>query len=121
MTAVALGLYMLRYVCTFLFKFNITTYWICIETSRKEKFTHYTDLSNQFIFIPVASETSGVIGKFGLDLIHKIGSKIAEATNEKRATSYFIQRLSVCIQKGNAVSILGTIKESKNLCEIFYI
>lgn len=89
--------------------------------AERKKFTHYIDLSNQFIFIPVASETSAVIGKIGLDLIKKIGSKIANVTNEKRSTSYLIQRTSVAIQEGNAASILGTIKESKNLREIFYL
>lgn len=89
--------------------------------AEREKITKYNDLLNQFIFVPVATKTSGVIGKVGLELIQKIGSKIADVTNENKSTSYLIQRISVAIQKGNAASILGTIQESKNLSEIFYI
>lgn len=91
------------------------------KQAESKKIRHYNDLANQFIFIPIATETSGVIGKIGLKLIKKIGSKIAEITNEKRATSYLIQRISVAIQKGNAASIMGTIPPSKNLGEIFYL
>ena len=85
------------------------------------KIDHYSHLASQFIFIPVATETSGVFGKLGLELIKKIGSKITEYTNEKRATSYLIQRISIAIQKGNVASILGTIPPSKDLSEIFYL
>ena len=85
------------------------------------KISHYSDLADQFIFIPVATETSGVIGKLGLDLIKKIGSKITEATNEKRATSFLIQRISIAIQKGNVASIFGTIPQSEDLKEMFYL
>ncbi len=44
----------------------------------RRKINQYSDLSEQFIFIPVATETSGVIGKIGLDFIKNVGSKIAE-------------------------------------------
>ena len=91
------------------------------EKAERKKIDHYNQLANQFIFIPVASETSGIIGKLGLKLIKKIGSKITEVTNEKRSTSYLIQRCSIVIQKGNAASILGTIKPSQNLSEMFYL
>ena len=91
------------------------------KQAERKKFNHYKDLAARFCFVPVATETSGVIGKYGLDLIKKIGSKIAEATKEKRSTSYLIQRISIAIQRGNAASILGTVPPSKNLGEIFYI
>src|ERR1700761_5130964 len=91
------------------------------EKAERKKIDYYNQLANQFIFIPVASETSGIIGKLGLKLIKKIGSKITEVTNEKRSTSYLIQRCSIVIQKGNTASILGTIKPSQNLSEIFYL
>lgn len=86
-----------------------------------KKFDHYIHLTSQFIFIPVAVETSGVFGKLGLELINKIGSKISEYTQEKRARSYLIQRISIAIQKGNVASIMGTIPPSKDLSEIFYL
>lgn len=91
------------------------------ERAERRKIDHYSDLAHQFVFIPVATETSGVFGKLGMDLIKKIGSKITDATNEKRATSYLIQRISIAIQKGNVASILGTIPSGKDLTEIFFL
>ena len=91
------------------------------KEAEKRKIDHYKDLSHQFVFIPVAAETSGVIGKLGLDLVKKIGTMIADKTGEKRSTMYLLQRISIAIQKGNAASILGTIPPSKDLSEIFYV
>ncbi len=91
------------------------------KKAEQRKIHHYNDLANQFIFIPVATETSGVIGEIGLKFIKAIGSKIAEVTGEKRSTSFLIQRISISIQKGNVASIMGTIPPSMNLREIFYL
>lgn len=91
------------------------------KQAEDEKYRHYSNLMDQFKFIPVASETSGIIGKVGLKLLKNIGSKIKEATSEKRATSYLIQRIAVAIQRGNVASILGTIPKSKDLGEVFYL
>jgi hypothetical protein len=41
------------------------------KQAEDHKFHHYSDLMSQFIFVPIATETSGVIGKCGLDLIKK--------------------------------------------------
>lgn len=89
--------------------------------AEKLKYQKYNDLMDTFLFIPVASETSGIIGSAGLALLKKIGSMISQITHEKRATSYLFQRISVAIQRGNVASIMGTIPPSKNLREIFYL
>lgn len=94
--------------------------WAASQAEDK-KFDLYSELMSQYIFVPIATETSGVIGKCGLDLIKKIGSKITERTHEKRATSYLIQRLGLVIQRGNVASVLGTLPPSKNLNEIYYL
>lgn len=91
------------------------------KQAENKKIDHYSDLANQFIFVPIATETTGIFGKLALELVKKIGSKIEMATNEKRSTSYLIQRISIAIQKGNVASIMGTIPQSKNLKEIFYL
>lgn len=85
------------------------------------KIKKYSHLREQFTFIPIAVETSGVFGKLGLKLLKEIGSKITEITKEKRATSYLFQRMGIAIQRGNVASILGTIPPSKNLSEFYYL
>ena len=53
--------------------------------------------------------------------IKNIGKKIQDLTGEKRATFYLFQSISVAIQRGNAASVLGTVKPGKKLDEIFYL
>ena len=52
-------------------------------------------------------------------LIQSIGRKVAEATGEKRSTSFIFQRVSMAIQRGNASCVLGTVPRSEGLEEIF--
>ena len=55
----------------------------------------------------------------GSKLIQSIGRKVAEATGEKRSTSFIFQRVSMAIQRGNASCVLGTVPRSEGLEEIF--
>ena len=71
--------------------------------------------------VPIAVETFGAWGPEGLQLIKNIGKKIQDLTGEKRATFYLFQSISVAIQRGNAASVLGTVKPGKKLDEIFYL
>ena len=54
-------------------------------------------------------------------MIKTIGSKIQNLTGEKRSTFFLFQSISMAVQRGNAASILGTVKSSEKLDEIFYL
>ena len=71
--------------------------------------------------VPVAVETFGAWGSEGARLIKTIGGKIQALTGEKRATFFLFQSISMAIQRGNAASILGTVKPGDKLDEIFYL
>lgn len=53
--------------------------------------------------------------------IDELGKQITQRTNEKRSTVYLKQRISIDIQRGNAISVLGTIPSTESLDEIFYL
>jgi hypothetical protein len=89
--------------------------------AEERKSKKYENLINDFIFIPVAIETSGIWGPQALKLIHEIGKKIRIATGEARSTSYLIQRISIAIQRGNAASILGATPQLRGLEEVYYV
>ena len=55
--------------------------------------------------MPVGIETFGAYGPQAIKLITQIGKKIQEATGEKLSTFYIKQRISMAIQKGNAVCV----------------
>ena len=74
------------------------------------KRTKYPDLVRRYRFEPVAIETSGVFGPSSRNIIFEIGKRISEKTGDKRETMWLKQRLSIVIQKGNALSIISSAK-----------
>ena len=89
--------------------------------AEQRKLTHYNELSQNYTVIPVATETMGCWGKMGLKFIKELGARIAESTGEDRSTSFLFQSLGMAVQRGNAMSVLGTIPNLRDLQEIFYL
>ena len=85
------------------------------EDREKKKIDKYKNLSDHYHFVPVGAETYGAFGPEGLKLLKKIGSKIREATGEKRSTFFLIQSISMSIQRANAACIIGTAPSSEGL------
>ena len=63
----------------------------------------YPQLVADFEFVPVAVETSGIIGSAGCSLLTDIGRRISRAINDPRQMSYIFQQISVAIMRGNAL------------------
>ena len=86
------------------------------------KCTKYNYLGAMYNFVPVAVETLGSFGESANNFIRVIGRKITAITGEERATDFLRQRLSVAIQRGNAVCVLATAEAMVgNLDDIFYL
>jgi hypothetical protein len=62
------------------------------------------------VFIPLALETLGPINSAGLNFISDMGRHLTSATGEQRETSYLFQRLSITIQRFNAVAFSGSFR-----------
>ena len=73
----------------------------------------YSALDNTHIFFPVNIETSGVMNQMAVDLVSEIGRRISSVTEDTRETTFLFQRLSVALQRGNAVSFLATFANSE--------
>ena len=71
--------------------------------------------------IPIAVETFGAWGPEGANFIKNLDQKIQSLSGEKKSTFYLFQSISMAVQRGNAASILGTVKSEKQLDEIFYL
>ena len=50
------------------------------------------------------------LNKLYKNIIHEIGRRITERSGDKRETLWLKQRLSIAIQKGNALSIVSSAK-----------
>ena len=65
----------------------------------------YSQLVADLEFVPVAVETSGIIGSAGCSLLTDIYRRISRATNDPRQMSYIFQQTSVAIIRGNALAM----------------
>ena len=71
----------------------------------------YPQLVADFEFVPVAVETSGIIGSAGCSHLTDIGRRISRATNDPRQVSYIFQQISVAIIRGNALAITASSRK----------
>jgi len=77
------------------------------EAAAERKTNKYTSLA-QHLFIPVAAETMGAINKDDMDFLSDLGRRITQSTDVHREGAFLFQRLSMLIQRYNAVAVLGT-------------
>jgi len=61
------------------------------------------DLGARYIFEPTAAETLVVFNASARHLLADLGRRISINTGEARETSYLFQRISVLVQRFNAV------------------
>ena len=84
------------------------------ERAKARKYAH---LDHAYRFQPVAFETCGTIGPESLPFLRELGRRLRSATGEPNSYIYLIQRLSVAIQVGNSISVLGTLPNISNYFE----
>ena len=73
------------------------------EAAAKRKEEKYTDIACSYHFFPIAFETFGPINQVGTDFISALGHRISCNTDDPRDTFFLFQRLSVAIQRFNAI------------------
>ena len=78
------------------------------EFAAEKKVAKYALLSDHYIFQPIAFETLGPVNQTALNFIGSLGLKSQASSGDSRSGSFLWQRLSVVIQRYNAVCLLGT-------------
>ena len=61
------------------------------------------------------------MGPSSLKFVKELGGRIALSNGEPRSTNYLLQSLGMAIQRGNAMSIVGTLPSQRKLDEIYYL
>ena len=56
-----------------------------------------------------------------LKFLTDLGKELIAHTGEKRSGFFLYQSLGICIQRGNASSILGSLPEDDKLDEVFQL
>lgn len=91
------------------------------EAAELKKHKKYASLSEQYIFTPVALETLGSWGPEASTFVSELGRRLEVATGEPRAASFLRQKISIAVQRGNAVCIRQSLPNGTGLNELFYI
>ena len=83
-------------------------------------YTRKTFLVNDnYYVVPIAHETMGSWAPDSYKFMKDLGSRVTEATGEKRAKSFLFQSLSMNLQRGNALCVMGTVAHHRKLEEIY--
>ena len=85
------------------------------------KMSKYKELAKRNIFIPVALETMGVYGHYAWQFIQELGARIRTTTNDTAAGAHLRQRISVAVQRGNAVSVRGTLEKANFVNSVLFM
>jgi len=89
-----------------------TTAGAAAEAAATRKLAKYQVLSNTHVFVPLAVETLGPINNIGLDFISDLGRNLTLVTGDPRESSFLFQRLSINVQRFNAVAFRGTFADT---------
>ena len=80
------------------------------ERAAAKKVDKYVGLAHTHSFVPIAFETLGAVNSSGASFIDEIGRRTGLITGDVRETTFLWQRLSVAVQRFNAVCLLGTFE-----------
>jgi len=86
-----------------------TTPGAAAQKTPQNKIDKYSKLATIHIFYPFAIETAGTWHEMAIELTQEIGTRITTITEDYRETTFFFQRLSMALQRGNAVSFHHTM------------
>ena len=67
------------------------------------KSAKYTELESRYLFQPIAVESLGQLNGSAVSFLSDLGQRITEVSGENREGNFLFQRLSVLIQRFNAV------------------
>jgi len=73
------------------------------ELAAGRKTTKHAALESRYLFQPIAVESPGPINCSAVSFLSGLGRRIAEISGETRDGSFLFQRVSVLIQRFNAV------------------
>ena len=83
------------------------------DQAERRKASQYSHLEGSHFFAPVSVETTGAMGTDTIRFLREIARKIATRSGEPNAYQHLIQRISVAVQQGNSISIMGTFKPTR--------
>jgi hypothetical protein len=87
------------------------------ESAAVRKEAKYVELSQRYEFVPVAIESHGAYSKSALSFLSDLGRRITAVTMDVRETSFLYQRLSIAVQRFNAICVMDTFGDIREDAE----
>ena len=69
----------------------------------------YAQFAPQYEIVPLAFETHGSLSESTASFLKDLARRISQETGDQRAGTFFMQRLGLAIQRGNAICVLGSM------------
>jgi hypothetical protein len=91
---------------------SATTPGAAARAAEDRKRRRYAELAQRYNFVPLAVETSGVLGPACASFLQDLGRRISASSGEPRETAWLRQRISLAIVRGNALAIRSTCSSS---------
>ena len=82
--------------------------WLTLQRAKKQAL--YSHLQSTHTFVPVAVETTGALDTESLQFLQHLGSRLCSQKGNPSAYQQLIQRLSVAVQRGNAMAVCGPLQ-----------
>ena len=87
---------------------SATTAGSAAESAANRKMSKYQDLTHRYEFVPIAIESHGTYGTAAMTFLNELGRRMTVVSGDLREKSFLFQRLSVALQRFNAVCVLDT-------------
>ena len=81
-----------------------------VNQAEQLKIEKYRNLTDRYLFQPVAVETTGVLGIQTRTFLKDLGRKMSNETGDMRETAWLLQRISIAVMRGNAYCITAAAK-----------
>lgn len=83
------------------------------EQAAIRKTAKYALLPATHVFVPIAFETLGPVNAEGAEFLSELGRRISSVSGDQRETNFLLQRLSICVQRHNAIAFRGTFQDGR--------
>ena len=89
---------------------QITAYASGTASERAAMLKHikYQAIKAVHDFVPISVETLGPINDEGMIFLRELGGRLSTVSRDPRETSFLFQRVSVCMQRANAIAFRGS-------------
>src|SRR6218665_2226789 len=82
------------------------------EQAAVHKTAKYALLPATHVFVPIAFETLWPVNSEGAEFLSELGRRIS-VSGYQRERNFLLQRLSICVQRHNAIAFRGTFQDGR--------